>query len=73
MLEYISAQEVKMKYEEYLWEHGTLGVAATDTVQAVNIAISIKGIIKEELIHTLLRKQKIFTPLLKKTKMDLIK
>ena len=54
-------------------EHGTLGVVVIDTVQAVNIAIYIKGIIKKELIQTLLRKQKNFTPLLKKQKMVLIK
>ena len=44
-----------------------------DTVQAANIAISIKGIIKKELIQMMLRKQKNFTPLLKKQKMELIK
>ena len=54
---------ITFKREVYLWEHGTLGVVVTDTVQAVNIAISIKGIIKEELIQTLLRKQKNFMPL----------
>ena len=60
-----------VKREVYLWEHGTPGVVVTDTVQAVNIAIYIKGIIKEELIQTLLRKQKNFTPLLKKQKWSL--
>ena len=44
----------KLKREVYLWEHGTLGVAVIDTVQAVNIAISIRGIIKRELIPILL-------------------
>lgn len=48
-------------------------MAVIDTVQAVNIAIYTKGIIKKELIQILLRKQKNSTPLLKKQKMELIK
>ncbi len=62
-----------LKREVYLWGHGTLGTVATDTVQAVNIAIYIRGIIKGELIQTSLRKRKNFTPLLKKQKTELIK
>lgn len=42
------------KTEVYLWEYGTLGEVVIDTVQAANIAISIKGIIKRELIQILL-------------------
>ena len=82
MLQYISArkqrrngafQKDEVKTRGIFWEHGTLGEVVIDTVQAVNIAIYIKGIIKKELIQTLLRKQKNFTPLLKKQKMELIK
>ncbi len=42
--------------------HGTPGVVVIDTVQAVNIAMYIRGIIKKELTQTLLRKQKILRP-----------
>ena len=65
--------KTKLRREVYLWEHGIRGVVVIDTVQAVNIAIYIRGIVKKELTQTLLRKQKNFMPLLKKQKMELIK